>query len=104
MTKNEAARRLDVEGLATEEIDVRGAIIGKHVAACVALRKKDHSGDRQCALESVLADGRRADRRQTELGGQLYKCFANPVAIELCGVTSQRVSYPVESQHVGSEL
>jgi hypothetical protein len=32
------------------------------------------------------------------LEGQSYKCFANPVAIELCGVGSQRVSYDVPTR------
>jgi hypothetical protein len=101
MTKNEAARRLDVEHFATEEIDVRRAIVGKHVAARVALGEKDDSGDGERAFEPVLADGGRADRRQANLRRELDKCFTNPVAIEPRWIASERVGNPMKSQHVG---
>lgn len=101
MTKNEAARRLDVERFATEEIDVRRAIVGKHVAARVTLGEKDDSGDGERAFEPVLADGGRADRRQANLRGELDKCFTNPVAIEPRWIASERVGNPMKSQHLG---
>lgn len=99
MTKNEAPCRLDVERLAREEIDVRGAIVGKRVTARVTLRQQYDPGDGEGALYPLLGDGRRPHGREGEFQRQLDKCLANPGAIEPSRIASERVGNPVESKH-----
>ena len=93
------ARRLDVERLAREEIDVRRSVVRERVAARVALRQKHDARDGERAVELVLGDGGRADWRETELRRQIDKRFTNAVTVQPGGIASEGIRNPVKSQH-----
>jgi hypothetical protein len=72
-----AARELDVEGLAREEIQVERAVVGEGVTARVALRQKDDARDRRCAVDQVLGQGGRGNRCEPKTDRKVDKRFSN---------------------------